>query len=414
VALLHQALGLVGLVGLCVALSEDRRAIPVRTVLSALALGLVLAGLFVGVPQLARLLTLLNGAVDALETATRAGTSLVFGFLGGGELPYAESRPGASFVLAFRALPLLLVVSALSALLFHVGVLPLVVRGFARVLSRTLGIGGAVGVSAAANVFVGMVEAPLVVKPYLARLSRGELFIVMTCGMATIAGSVLVLYASIVGPVVPDALGHLLIASFVSTPVAIAVSSTLVPCAVGDGEELTLAPEDPSALAALTRGTLEGLSLWLNVMAMLIVFVSLVSLANAVLAVLPSVAGAPLSLERVLGWLFSPLAFLIGVPLDEAPMVGALLGKKTVLNELVAYLDLPTAAAAGLSARSRLLAIYALCGFANFGSVGIMLGGLSGLLPESRRAELASLGLKSVLSGLLATCITAALIGLFV
>jgi concentrative nucleoside transporter, CNT family len=414
VALLQQALGLVGLVGLCVALSEDCRAIPWRTVLSALALGLVLAGLFVGVPQLSRLLSALNGAVDALEAATRAGTSLVFGFLGGGALPYAESRPGASFVLAFRALPLLLVVSALSALLFHVGVLPLVVRGFARVLSRTLGIGGAVGVSAAANVFVGMVEAPLVVKPYLARLSRGELFIVMTCGMATIAGSVLVLYASIVGPVVPDALGHLLIASFVSTPVAIAVSSMLVPCEVGDAEELTLAPEDPSALAALTRGTLEGLSLWLNVMAMLIVFVALVSLANAVLAVLPSVYGAPLSLERLLGWLFSPLAFLIGVPLDEAPQVGALLGKKTVLNELVAYLDLPAAAAAGLSERSRLLAIYALCGFANFGSVGIMLGGLSGLLPEARRAELASLGLKSVLSGLFATCITAALIGLFV
>jgi concentrative nucleoside transporter, CNT family len=414
VALLHQALGLVGLVGLCVALSEDRRAIPWRTVLSALALGALLAGLFVGVPQLSRLLSALNGAVDALEAATRAGTSLVFGFLGGGALPYAESRPGASFVLAFRALPLLLVVSALSALLFHVGVLPLVVRGFARVLSRTLGIGGAVGVSAAANVFVGMVEAPLVVKPYLARLSRGELFIVMTCGMATIAGSVLVLYASIVGPVVPDALGHLLIASFVSTPVAIAVSTTLVPCRVGDSEELALPPEDPSALAALTRGTLEGLSLWLNVMAMLIVFVALVSLANALLAVLPSVAGAPLSLERLLGWLFSPLAFLIGVPLHEAPQVGALLGKKTVLNELVAYLDLPAVAAAGLSARSRLLAIYALCGFANFGSVGIMLGGLSGLLPEARRAELASLGLKSVLSGLLATCITAALIGLFV
>jgi CNT family concentrative nucleoside transporter len=409
----HQVLGCLGLVALCVLLSERRADIPWRTVLSALGRGRGLAALLIGVPALKAPLAALNHAVDALEQATRAGTSLVFGYLGGGPLPFAESPPGASFILAFRALPLLLVVSAVSALLFHLRILPIIVHGFARVLSRTLGIGGAVGVSAAANVFVGMVEAPLVVKPYLAKLSRGELFIVMTCGMATIAGSVLVLYASILGPVVPDALAHLLVASFVSTPIAIAVSVMLVPCRVGAADELALPPEDENAIAAVTRGTLEGLGLWLNVMAMLIVFVALVALANAILGALPDVAGAPISLERMLGLCFSPLAFAIGVPLDEALVVGGLLGKKTVLNELVAYLDLPALSAAGLSARSRLLAIYALCGFANFGSVGIMLGGLNSLLPAERRAELAALGLKSVLSGLLSTCITAALVGLF-
>jgi CNT family concentrative nucleoside transporter len=306
------------------------------------------------------------------------------------------------------------VISALSALLFHWRILPLVVHAFAWLLRRSLGVGGAVGVSAAANVFVGMVEAPLVVAPYLARLTRGELFIVMNCGMATIAGTVLVLYATFLAPVLPNALGHLMVASFVATPVAIAVATLMVPTPLTDAAAVRLERQDANAVAAVTRGTLEGLQLWLNIVAMLIVFVALVALANAALTLLPAVSGTPVSLERLFGWLFAPLAWLIGIPLAETAVAGNLLGKKTVLNEFIAYLELARLPAGQLSPRSTLLMTYALCGFANFGSLGIMLGGLDALLPPGRRAELAELGMKSVLAGLLSTCLTAALVGLLV
>jgi len=414
VTILHQLLGIAVMLGLAWALSEDRRAVRWRTVSVAMLLALALAATLLKLPPLATALQSLNGAVDALNSATLAGTSFVFGYLGGGEMPFAPSPPQASFVLAFQALPLVLVISALSALLFHWRVMPLLVHAFAWLLRRTLGVGGAVGVSAAANVFVGMVEAPLVVAPYLARLTRGELFIVMNCGMATIAGTVLVLYATFLAPIVPNALAHLLVASFVATPVAIAVAALMVPSPLDDTAAIRLGRQDANAVAAVTRGTLEGLQLLLNIVAMLVVFVALVALANAALALLPALGGEPLSLERILGWIFAPLAWLIGIPLSEAAVAGSLLGKKTVLNEFIAYLELARLPAEQLSPRSRLLLTYALCGFANFGSLGIMLGGLNALLPQQRRAELAELGMKSVFAGLLSTCLTAALVGLLV
>ena len=409
---LHHLTGITILLVLCWLLSERRANVHWRTVVAGLVLGLLLAAALLKLPALRALMDALNDGANALERATAVGSSFVFGFLGGGPLPYAETAPGASFVLAFRALPLVLVISALSALLFHWRVLPLVVRGFAWVLTRTLGIGGTVGVSAAANVFVGMVEAPLVVRPYLARLSRGEMFMVMNCGMATIAGTVLVLYASILGRVLPDALGHLLVASFVATPLALSVAALMVPGTPTDDAQIELPREDPNSLAAITRGTLDGLQLLLYIVAMLLVFVALVALANMILAVLPAVAGSPLSLERLLGWLFAPLAWLVGIPWSETGLAGSLLGKKTVLNEFLAYVDLAATPADQLSARSRLLLTYALCGFANFGSLGIMLGGLNAMLPADRHAEVAALGVKSVLAGLLTTCLTAALVGL--
>ncbi len=411
---LHSALGALALLALTWSVSEQRRAMPWRLIVTGLLLAFVLAAALLRVPALAAVLAQLNGVLDLLERSLLAGTGFVFGYLGGGDPPFAVTNAGATFVLAFRALPLVLLVGALSALLFHWGVLPLIVRGFAWVLKRTMGIGGAVGVSAAANVFVGMVEAPLVIAPWLARLSRGEIFIVMNCGMATIAGTVLVLYATLLAPVVPNALGHLLVASIVATPVAIVVAAIMVPPVLTDDTQVRFARQDANAVAALTRGTLEGLQLLLNIAALLLVFVALVALANALLSVLPDLHGAPLTLERVFGWLFSPLAWLIGIPAGEALTAGALLGKKTVLNELIAYFDLARLPADALSARSRLLMTYALCGFANFGSLGIMLGGMGALLPEERRTELAELGMKSVLAGLLATCITAAIVGMIV
>lgn len=409
---LHHLAGAVGLLLLCWALSERRQAISWRPVIGGLLLALALAAALLKLPVLQAALAALNDGANALERATQVGTSFVFGFLGGGALPYAETRPGGSFVLALRALPLVLVISALSALLFHWRILPIIVRGFAWLLGRTMGVGGTVGVAAAANVFVGMIEAPLVVRPYLARLSRGELFMVMNGGMATIAGTVLVLYASVLGPVLPAALTHLLVASFVATPLALVVAALMVPSGLTDDSRIDLPREDPNAIAAITRGTLEGLQLLLNIVALLLVFVALVALLNMALGALPAVAGAPVSLERVLGWLFAPLAWCIGIPWDEAVTAGALLGKKTVLNEFLAYLDLAALPADQLSARNRLLLTYALAGFANLGSLGIMLGGLNAMLPAERRREIAQLGVKSVLAGLLTTCLTATLVGL--
>jgi CNT family concentrative nucleoside transporter len=411
---LHQLAGLVGLLLLCWLLSENRRAIAWRPVLVGLALGLVLAVLLLKLPPLQLALDRVNDAANQLSVATSAGTSFVFGYLGGAPLPFEVKTPGSSFVLALRALPLVLVVAALSALLFHWRILPAIVRAFAWLLQRTVGVGGAVGVSAAVNVFVGMVEAPLVVRPYLARLSRGELFIVMNCGMATIAGTVLVLYASVLAPTVPGALSHLLIASFAATPVAIAVAALIVPGPLSDDSHVDLPREDSNTVAAITRGTQEGLQLLLNIVAMLLVFVAMVALANAILSALPNIAGAPLTLERIFGWIFAPLAWLIGVPWSEATVAGALLGKKTVLNEFLAYLDMAQTPAEALSPRSRLLLTYAMCGFANLGSLGIMLGGMGTMLPAERRGELAELGVKSIWAGLLATCITAGLVGLIV
>ncbi|BCR03337.1 nucleoside:proton symporter [Desulfuromonas versatilis] len=405
-------LGIVVLLGLAWLLSEERGQVRWRPVLTGVALQLVLAAALVKLAPFRLFFLGLNEAVMFVDRATQAGTALVFGFLGGGPLPYAETAPGASFTLAFRALPLVLVVSALSALLFYWRVLPLLVRAFSWVLRKTMNIGGALGVGAAANVFVGMVEAPLLVRPYLAEMSRSELFTLMTCGMSTIAGTVLVLYASILQQAVPDALGHILIASVISAPAAIAVAQLMVPQqGAVTGAEIHGMSEASGAMDAVTRGTAEGLKLLLNIIAMLIVLVALVSLVNQLLALLPAAGGRPLTLQGLLGWLMAPVAWLIGIPWQEAVAAGSLLGTKTVLNEFVAYLELAALPETALSPRSRLIMTYALCGFANLGSLGIMIGGLGTMAP-GRRGEIVSLGGKSIVAGILATCMTGAVIGL--
>jgi CNT family concentrative nucleoside transporter len=401
---LHAAAGIAGLVAIAWLASERRRAVPWRAVASGLLLQLVLASVLLLLPFTKRALLGLNDGMLALDEATRAGTAFVFGYLGGGKPPFVESDPASSFILAFRALPLVLVISALSSLLFYWRVLPLVVRGISWVLERVMGIGGVVGLSTAANVFVGMVEAPLVVKPYLARVSRGELFAIMTCGMATISGTVLFLYASLLRDVVPGATGHLFVASILSAPAALVISFLMVPPeGVPTGGQLDLKSGADNSIDALTRGTLDGAQLFISIVAMLIVFVAVVTLVNLIIA--------PYTLQGVLGRLLAPLAWLAGVPWTEARVAGMLLGTKTVLNELIAYVDL--AAVEGLSARSRILMSYALCGFANFGSLGIMIGGLSTMCPE-RRSDVISLGLKAIAAGTLATCLTAATVGLLI
>ncbi len=404
-------LGILFIVGISWLCSENRRQARWQPVAAALGLQFVLAALLLKVPVFSSVFLMLNRLVLALEQATQAGTSMVFGFLGGGSLPYIETAPGASYILAFRALPLVLVVSALAALLYYWRVLPLVVKSFSVVLQKTLRISGPVGVAAAANIFVGMIEAPLLIRPYLVRLSRAELFMVMTCGMSTIAGTVLVLYASLLSAVLPDALGQILTASLISAPAALMVARLMIPDNEVVSGQLELPPSDAhGAMDAVARGTVDGLQLLLHIIAMLVVLVALVALVNQVIGLLPEVAGAPLTLQRLLGWLLAPLCWLLGVPWAEAGVAGSLLGTKVVLNEFVAYLDLAALPASALSSKSRLIVVYALCGFANFGSLGIMLGGMGAMLPE-RRGEIVGLGMRSIVAGLLATCLTGAVVG---
>jgi concentrative nucleoside transporter, CNT family len=409
---LQSGLGVVVFLLLAWALSEDRRRVPWRIVIGGMALMFVFAAAGLYLPFFRNIFSVLNDGLLALEQATQVGTSFVFGYLGGAPLPFEEKQPGASFVIAFRVLPLVLIVSALSALLYYWRVLPWIVQALSRLLQRSMGIGGALGVSTAANIFVGMVEAPLFIRPYLRRMSRFELFAVMVGGMGSIAGTMMVLYGSILRPVVPDAIGHILVASLLSAPMAIVIAALMIPPDKKvTGAKIEIEQEATSSMDAVTRGTLQGVELLLNIVAMLVVFVALVALANMLLGLLPLVNGEPLTFQRVLGWIMAPLVWLMGIPWSEAQAAGALMGTKTILNEFIAYLDMTKLGPESLSERSRLIMTYALCGFANLGSLGIMIGGLGSMVPE-RRAEIVQLGMRSIVAGTLATMTAAAAVGM--
>jgi len=411
----QSALGAAVLLAFAWAISENRRAVRVKSVASALAVTLVTAVVLLKVPQIAFAFEGLSRAVDAISAATRAGTSFVFGYVGGGALPFEVKSPGADFVLAFQALPIVLVMSVLTTLFFHWRILPPIVRGFSWVLERSLGVGGAVGLSTAANIFLGMVEAPLFIKPYLNRLSRGELFMVMTGGMAGIAGTVFVLYATILRDVIPDVAGHMMIAALVGAPAALLVSQLMVPVKPEEASDLRKAEIGSVAdntMDAIVRGTAAGVELLISITAMLLVLVALVYLANACLSLLPDLLGAPATLQRMLGWVMAPVCWLMGIPWPQAVTAGSLMGIKTVLNEFIAYIELAKLPADALDPRTRLIMLYAMCGFANFGSLGIMIGGLSVMAPE-RRADIISLGAKSIVSGTLTTCLIGAIVGVF-
>jgi CNT family concentrative nucleoside transporter len=410
---LQSAFGVLALLALAWAMSESRRAVAWRRAAAGLAVTVVTAVVLLKVPAVTRAFGAVNDAIGAVAAATRAGTSFVFGYLGGGTLPYDLKLPGAEFVLALQALPIVLVMSVLTTLLFHWRVLPPIVHGFSWALGRTLKVSGAVGLSTAANIFLGMVEAPLFIRPYLARLTRSELFIVMTGGMAGIAGTVLVLYATLIGPLVPDASAHFVIASVLGAPAAILVSLIMVPEQderPADEPPAELEKVASSSMDAIVRGTAAGLELLLSICAMLIVLVALVHLVNAMLGVLPQLGGAPVTLQRMLGYAMAPVCWLMGIPWSEAVTAGSLMGMKTILNELIAYVELSKLPADALDPRSRLIMLYAMCGFANFGSLGIMIAGLSTMAPE-RRDDVVSLGLKSMVSGTLATCLMGAIVG---
>lgn len=403
--------GIAVFIGLAWAMGENRHRVRWRRVGIGVAVQIAVAFILLRLPAARGVFIALNEVFFALRDATRAGTAFVFGFLGGGPAPYEPLSPQHGFILAFQALPLVLVVSALSALLFYWKVLPLIVRGFSYALERTLGLGGAEGLGVSANVFFGMVESPLFIRPYLAEMTRSELFTLMTCGMATIAGTVLVLYAGILDPVIPNVMGHILTASIISVPAAITISRVMIPETGPATDGRLVSPEVyNSGIDAVTKGTLAGVELLINIVAMLVVLVALVHLVNLALAPLPDLGGGPLTLQRLLGWLMAPVVWLMGIPWAEAVTAGELMGTKTVLNELIAYVEMSRLPAGALSPESLLIMTYALCGFANPGSLGIMIGGMGTMAP-SRRDEIVALGLRSVVAGTLATCTTGAVVG---
>jgi CNT family concentrative nucleoside transporter len=409
---LQSTFGLAVLVLIAWALSENRReAFSWRLVGAAVVLQLALAALLLEVPPARAALYSLNVIVDALTQSTQAGTSFVFGFVGGGTPPFEVTKPMNAYSLAFQALPLILVMSALSALLWHWRVLPVIVKGFAWVLQRALSIGGAVGLGSAATIFLGMIEAPLLIRPYLGKLTRSELFMLFTVGLSTVAGTVMVLYATVLEPAVPGALGHILVASMISLPSAILTARLMVPGSSTTSAEAHMAVEYRSSMDAIAKGTEDGMKLYLGIIAMLIVMVALVALVDIIVGRLPLIGGAPLTVERIFGWLFSPVVWLYGVPAAEAADAGALLGTKAILNEFIAYLKMAALPEGTLSPRSRLIMLYAMCGFANFGSVGIMIAGVSGMVPE-RRHEIVELALRALVSGTLASGMTGCVVGI--
>lgn len=393
-------------------ISENRKKIEYRPVATGIILQVIIALVLTKLPFSQSFFLWLNTLVSALQQSTAEGTGFVFGYLGGGSAPFEVTNPGSSFILAFQSLPLVLLISALSALLFYWKVIPVLVRGFSWLLSKTMGVGGVEGLGVSANIFVGMVEAPLLVKPYISGISRSELFTIMTSGMATIAGTVMVLYASILNDIVPGITGHLLTASLISAPAAITVSKLMIPETQNiSAGEITLSSQSESSMDAITKGTIEGVNLLINIVAMLVVLVALVHLLNLLLGIIPELEGKPVTIQRLLGYVMAPITWAMGIPWSEAKITGSLMGIKTVLNELIAYQNLASLGEDVISERSRLIMTYAMCGFANLGSLGIMIGGMGAMAPE-RRNEIVSLGMRSIVAGTLATCMTGAVIGI--
>ena len=408
--------GIVVFVAIAVVLSEQRTVPGWRLLAAGLGLQFLFAFAVFNLNFLQQMLGLINRGVNAVVNATESGTLFIFGYLGGDPLnvdyPFSISEPGATMILAFRILPLMLMFTVLSAILWHYRVLPIIIKGFSFVLRRSLNVSGAVGFSSAANIFIGMVESPALIRPYIAVLTRSELFVVMSCGMATIAGSVMVFYSIILQGTLDDPLGHIITASVISAPAAIMIALIMVPqSSAATSEEIQLSVEYKSLMDAITKGTYDGVRLMASVGAMLLVLVALVALLNSLFSLIPFPGDDPLTLQRLFGYVFAPLTWLMGIPWSEAQISGSLMGTKTVLNELLAFLALAELPAGSLSEKSTVIMTYALCGFANFGSLGIMIAGLSGMCPQ-RATEIVELAPKSLISGTLATCMTGAIAGL--
>ncbi|MGB0343420.1 MAG: NupC/NupG family nucleoside CNT transporter [Parvibaculales bacterium] len=413
--IVQSLLGLVVFVGLAWLLSENRKRFNWKLPVALISVQFVFALIILNTPITERFFYGVNAGVDALQKATEFGTSFVFGYLGGGDLPFIQAEGSDAYVFAFRALPLIIFVSALSALLFYLGVLPRIIQLFGRLIRHMSGIDKAAALGSAANIFIGMVESPLLVRPYLKSMSRSSLFVIMTTGMCTVAGTVFALYVAILDGVVPNVAGHVIISSVLSAFAGVLVALIMVPpeeeAPPADGN-IDFVSYD-SAMDAMTAGTAQGLQIFLNVLASLIVALALVHLANSLISAIAEPFGVTLSLEMMAGWVMAPLMWLAGMNWAEAQIAGSLMGVKTIFNELLAFIQLTQLPEQVLSPRARIVTLYCLNGFANFSSLGIMMTGLIAVVPE-RRKDLLQLGPRTLISGTLATLITGAIVNLVI
>ncbi len=410
----QSAMGLVVFVFIAWLFSSQKMRFPFFAAIWTIGAQIAIAAFLLYQPWARRALESLQDVVEVLQAATREGTTFVFGFLGGGDAPFEVVNEGAMFSFAFGALPLVIFFSGLSAVMWHWGVLKIFVRAFAFLLEKVFRVGGAVALSSAANTFLGQTEAPLLIRPYLSKISRPELLIVITGGFATVAGSVMAVFAIILADVDPSILGHIIVASIISVPAAILMAQVMMPEDKGVTPTPVEAADDfgyGGTMDAFMRGVTDGLGLYLNILASLIAFIAAVALINIILSAAPDIAGAPITLERMLGLMFAPFMWLAGVPWAEAKAAGEYMGLKTALNEFVAYLRLAEVEPGVFSERSMLIVVYSLCGFANFSSLGIVIGGLTALAPD-RRQDVIDLAPRALVAGTLATLMTGAVIGL--
>lgn len=411
-AIVHGIFGLICFILLAVALSENRRAIKLKLILIGLAVQILLALLLSRVHFVIDIFTQINQAVLALNAATMQGTAFVFGYIGGGELPFKADGPGSTFSLAFQAMPLVIVISAISSILFYLRILPVAIKGIAWFVGRTLHIGGALAVAVSANLFIGMAESPLVIRPYLSQLTRSELFTLMTCGMAGVAGTVMALYVIILNPIIPNVMTHVIAAVLISLPAVAVISRIIVPETLPEtaGQEIHV-EESLGIIDSLIKGVKVGGEVFVSIILMLLTLVAIVAFINHLLGLLPAVHGQPLSLAYLLGFVFEPFMWLMGIPWHEAHLAGELMASRMVTNELVSYGQMAAMPTGSLDARSQLMLLYSMCGFANFSGLGIMLAAYNVLIP-ARRKEFIGLGLKALLAGTICTCMTGTIIGM--
>ena len=412
--IIQSLIGIVALILIAIPFSESIQKIKVKFIIYALLIQTSLAFILLEIPFISSFFDVMSMAVESLRLSAIEGSSFVFGYLGGGDAPFEVSNNQNLPIFAFTFLPMLIFLSALSALLWHWKILPFLIKLLAKLFEKPLDAKGPIGLAATANIFLGQLEAPLLIKPYLNKMNQRDLLIIMTVGMSTIAGSVMVLYITWLDDKFTGVIGHFLTASILSVPAAIMFSNILIPSAQ---TELKTAKEDlkmyESSMDAISVGTKDGLNMFLSVIASLIVFLSLVALADFILGIFPNLYGEPISLQRIAAFIFAPIAWLMGIPFAEIIPAGNLLGTKTIFNELIAFNDLRDLDTNVLSERSQLIMLYGICGFANISSVGILLGGLSAICPDIR-GTLLKIAFRALFAATLASCLTGTVVSLFI
>ena len=411
--ILHIIIGFIGLILLAIPFSNNRKIINFKYIFYGIVSQLFLAAILLKVPLVINFFELMGNGVTILQNATSEGASFVFGYP-----PLDSSSVYRSLLetFAFGVLPYIIVMSCISAILWYWGILPFIVNIISKACQKLFNIGGPVGLGAAANVFIGQVEAPLLIKPYIHKLSNKELLILMTAGMATVAGSVMVALISILEVQFANVnlIQHFLTASILSVPAAIMYANIMIPSNETTDSNDEAAPKVySSTMDAITTGTTQGSNIAVSVGTILIAIIALVYIVNSFLSFVGGYFGLDLSIELLLGYIFAPITWLMGIPWSEAIVAGELLGLKTTLNEFVAYPALANLEPGVLSERSKLITFYSLCGFANFSSVGILVSGIGSMVPE-RKNDLIKVSFKALIAATLASCMTGLVVGCFI